>query len=227
MLIYTNNTISYYINSESVSNMINIYLVNYIQREALDYVIIKLLISLQKNLQIPQLTNDQRNMFKEFINTLTFNNTYTFDELTVHLQLIINKITELIYGVNYNVNLSNNLNNSNFFSILINYQEAPFAVLDNLENITNNLFVKLTQEQYNLLLNWISNRLIYVINNNNILTYNITQTLYNELMPIIPTITYNNFDNILRTHNYSTINHLFEIFIKLLNPNDNTNNIII
>jgi hypothetical protein len=207
--------------------MINIYLVNYIQREALDYVIIKLLISLQKNLQIPQLTNDQRNMFKEFINTLTFNNTYTFDELTVHLQLIINKITELIYGVNYNVNLSNNLNNSNFFSILINYQEAPFAVLDNLENITNNLFVKLTQEQYNLLLNWISNRLIYVINNNNILTYNITQTLYNELMPIIPTITYNNFDNILRTHNYSTINHLFEIFIKLLNPNDNTNNIII
>ena len=227
MLIYTNNTISYYINSESVSNMINIYLVNYIQREALDYVIIKLLISLQKNLQIPQLTNDQRNMFKEFINTLTFNNTYTFDELTVHLQLIINKITELIYGVNYNVNLSNNLNNPNIFSILINYQETPFAVLDNLENITNNLFVKLTQEQYNLLLNWISNRLIYVINNNNILTYNITQTLYNELMPIIPTITYNNFDNILRTHNYSTINHLFEIFIKLLNPNDNTNNIII
>lgn len=247
MLVFTNNVFSFNINNETVCNMINMYLTSYIYRNALDFIINKLILSIQKNMQIPVLNAEQEKQLIIYILNLKFTNIYTFNNLCYHLQLIINKITELVYGINYNVFLKINQKPINNFNILIDFPMPivstisfpkfvktpiilPYASeqLNDIVNIDTieeknicSIFSKMIANDYNLLIRWISNRLIYVINNDNILTNTITNNLYNEIRELIPTIIYTDFDLILRKNNFDSINHMIEIYIKLTETETN------
>ena len=253
MLVFTNNVISFYIENETICNMIHMYLTSQIYRNAYDYIIKKLILSIQKNLQTPVLNLENENKLVIFILNLIYTNIYTFNDLCNHLQLIINKITELVYGVDYKVYLKITQKSINNFNNLIEFPNPPIspisfpnpvkspiilpysnlviqpkieAIEHNIENkqIKSSIFNNISLNEYTLLISWITNRLIYVINNDNILTTDITLNLYNEIIKIKPTINYTKFDSILRQNNFDSINHMIEIYTKL-NENDNENNI--
>jgi hypothetical protein len=221
MINFTNGVIEYNISNKIISNMINIYYLHKIYQNLIKELSKIMINNLAIELNLGALTSEQINKITNYIITLNYSNNITYYIILSNIGKIINKITEIKFGVSYNMILNNenvktyiNNNYANMKGKIINNIVDNNIIINNF-NITIELFSNITTKQYESMIYFISNRIIYVNNINDIITCETINEMYNQIIEIIPNISLVDFNSIFLQYNKDTVDSMFEIFYNL------------